>query len=118
MTTWTHKPTGTVIDRATIDALVKTQWDSPRPAARKAAQRQLLTIGVQLTDIITDLEKRLVRGHEILNEAHDISREDRWLEWLRLLEEAYDALAVIEHRVVQGLTGMPPQRKVVEEVRV
>lgn len=112
---WTHKPTGTVIDRATIDALFYTWQSSPRPAARKAAWRQLHTIGVQLDEIIQDLERRLTRGHEVLNERYDISREDRWLGWLASHEAACDALSLIRYRVVDPQPELVTERRDLKE---
>lgn len=110
-TSWTHKPSGTVIDRATIETLVETCRSSPRPHARKAAWRQLQTIGAQLTDIIAGLEKKLDRGHEILNHSHGISREERWLQWLIDLESASDALSLIEFRIVEKKPELVTQRR-------
>lgn len=100
MTTWTHKPTGTVIALATIESLVDTYWSHPRSAARKAAWQQLHTIGVQLTEIIRDLENRLYRGYDILAATPDDAKEDRWIDWLHSFEAACDARALIEDRVV------------------
>lgn len=100
MTTWTHKPTGVVIERATIETLIETYWNHPRIAARKAAWQQLHTIGVQLTEVIRDLDSRLTRGDEILKQTPDETKEDRWVEWLRSYENACDARALIEARVV------------------
>lgn len=110
-TSWTHKPTGTVIDRATIETLVETCRSSPRPHARKAAWRQLQVIGVQLTEIIAGLEKKLERGHEILTATPDEAKEDRWLQWLIDLESACDALSLIEFRVVEKRPELVTQRR-------
>jgi len=112
---WTHKPTGTVIDRTTIDVLIRTWHTSPRPAARTAAWRQLHTIGVQLDEIIQDLERRLARGHEVLNERYDISREERWLGWLSQYETACDALSQIRYRVVDSQPELVTERRELEE---
>lgn len=108
---WTHKPTGTVINRTTIDVLIRTWHTSPRPAARTAAWRQLHTIGVQLDEIVQDLERRLERGHEVLNERYDISREDRWLGWERQYCLACDALSLIRYRVVERRPELITQRR-------
>lgn len=115
MTSWTHKPTGTVIDCTTIDALITTCLNSPREQARKAAWRQLHTIGVQLDEIIQDLERRLTRGHEVLNERYDISREERWLGWLSQYETACDALSLIRYRVVDPQPELVTERRELEE---
>jgi hypothetical protein len=97
---WTHPPTGAVVELATIEALTKTYRSHPRHAARKAAWQQLHIIGVQLTEIIRDLEHRLDRGDAILAAAPDDAKEDRWIHWLRSLETACDARSLIEAQVV------------------
>lgn len=110
-TSWTHKPSGTVIDRATIETLVETCRSSPRPHARKAAWRQLQVIGVQLAEIIAGLEKKLERGHEILTATPDEVKEERWLQWLEQLETASDALSLITYRVVEKRPELVTERK-------
>lgn len=97
---WTHKPTGAKIMRDTIERLIETYWSHPRSSARNAAWLQLHTLGVQLTEIISDLEHRLRRGDDILSATPDDAKEDRWIEWLAAYQSACDARSLIETRVV------------------
>lgn len=116
-TSWTHKLTGTVIERSTIDALVSTWRNSPREHARKAAWRQLQVIGAQLHDVIADLEKRLNRGYDLLEAKPDEKREVMWARWLCQYEAACDALSQITYRVVERRPELVTERRVEVEVR-
>jgi hypothetical protein len=99
--TWTHPDSREVITRAAIEGLVSTYRSSPRERQRRMAWDQLHRIGVQLHEIVVDLERKLSRGYEILEQEPDEVREERWATWLSKYTSACDTLALIEEKVVK-----------------
>jgi hypothetical protein len=109
--TWTHPENREVITRAAIEGLVATYRSSPRERQRRMAWDQLHRIGVQLHEITADLERKLWRGYEILEQDPDEAREERWRDWLKQYERACDALSLIEHRAVTNEPDKVTQRR-------